>query len=77
MDYYPFPVLCRDTIVVSQQEGNDSCGKRVCAQNRGPARLHAGVLGKACCNKPPQVLCRDRVGSPCVATGFWAARVLV
>ena len=38
---------------------------------------HGGVPGEAHRNKPPWVLCRDRVGSPCVATGFWAARVLV
>ena len=39
--------------------------------------LLVGVPGKACRDKPPWVLCRDRVGSPCVATVFWAIGVLV
>ena len=46
--YCPFPVLCRDTIVVS--------------------RAGVGVPGKACCNRPSWVLCRDRDFS--VVTGF-------
>ena len=39
--------------------------------------LRAGVPGKACRDRPPWVLCCDKVGSPCVATMFWAPGVLV
>ena len=62
-------------------------GRRGFAHDQGPARARAGVLGKACRDRHPWVLCRDRiflyrdrVGSPCVATRvfsvsteFWAA----
>ena len=45
--------------------------------------MRALVPGETCRDKPPWVLRRDRVGSPCVATGvirvakgFWAVGVL-
>ena len=67
--YYPLLVLCRDTAVVSRYEGRGAHGKRTCAHYQGPARVRQ------------RILCRDRVGSPCVATGVssvtirrWAVR---
>ena len=36
--YCPFPVLCRDTVVVSRQEGHGSHGRLACAHDREPAR---------------------------------------
>ena len=59
-----------------------------CAHVRGPARARGVMLGKACRDRPPWVLCRDReipchdrVGSPyvmawvfSVATGRWTVR---
>ena len=77
VSYYPFPVLCRDTTVVSRQEGHDrhdAHGKHIYSHDKRPARAHAGVPGECCCNRPPFSLCCDRVGSPCVAT--WVFRVV-
>ena len=63
MGYCPFPVLCHDTTVVSRQEGRDARCRLVCSHDQGPALAHEGVPGKACRNKPPWVLCRDRESS--------------
>ena len=71
VSYYPFPVLCRDTTMVSRQEGRGTHGKHVYAHDRRPVRAHAGVPGEGYRNRPLFSLCRDRVGSPCVATGVF------
>ena len=41
--------------------------RRACAHDQGPARACVGVLRKACRDRPPWALCRDREGSPSVA----------
>ena len=78
--YYPLLVLCRDTTVVSRHEGHCMHGRRACVHNQGPLRARSGMPGEACRNRHPWVLCRDKVGSPyvatrvfSVATEFWAA----
>ena len=58
--YYPFPVMCRDTIVVSRQEGRGVHDRRACAHDQGPARSRAGMLGEAGRDRSPGVLCCDR-----------------
>ena len=72
VSYYPFPVLCHDTTVVSRQEGRNAHGRHVYAHDRRPTRAHAGVPGEGYRERPPFSLCRDRVGSPCVATGVFS-----
>ena len=39
--YCPFPVLCRNTVVVSRQEGCSARGRCVCVHDQGPARVRA------------------------------------
>ena len=35
-------------------------GRHACVHDQGPARARVGVPGKACCERPPWVLYRDR-----------------
>ena len=76
VDYCPFSVLGRDTTVVSQQEGQRHA-RQAClpAQSGTCAHARAGEPRKACRDKPPWALCRDREipyrdreGQPYVAT---------
>ena len=53
MGYCPFPVLCRDTVVVLQQEGRGAHGKGVYARYRGQGCLD-GVVTE-----------RDKIGLSC------------
>ena len=67
MGYGPFPVLCHDTAIVLGQEEH--------APARTTEDLHertcSSVPGEAYRDRPLWVLCRDRVVSPCVATGVF------
>ena len=40
--YCPFPVLCRDTAMVSRQEGRGVHSRHIYAHDRGPALERAG-----------------------------------
>ena len=60
-----------------EKKGRSKHDRRTFAHDQGPARACIGVPKEACCNRPPWVLCRDRVGSPCVAIRFWATGVFV
>ena len=63
--YCPFPALCRDTVMVSRREGRDVHGRQAYAHDREPT-CACGVPREAYRDRPPWVLYRDRVGSPCV-----------
>ena len=65
----------RKKIKCKGQNGVGNCPSPVLCRDTTVVSRHAGLLGKACC---------DRVGSPCVAIrvfrvteGFWVAGVFV
>ena len=60
VSYYPFPVLCHNTTVVSRPERHSVHYRSPCAHDQGPARARLRVKGKARRDRPPWVLCHDR-----------------
>ena len=50
-----------------------ACTAGAPARTTEDPHMRARVPGMACRDRPPWVICRDKDGSPCVATGCWVA----